>query len=344
MNTLGSFFSPQHAASGCDKSARFSRVPALLLGELRRTLARVRRVFLALGVTTLVMFLAPSAFAATCHCDVTCTSSNGQTINKSWNEQDISQFPPGPQAGKCKDYCQATLNAQTAIWAREGQLCKTGNCSGTAKLGTLSPYNITPVGFDNAAQNFCAPPPPGGVNPCCPEFTKNIKPSTVASFFTEGQHALGQPYTMTFNSNSAFSNQLETNLAAWAKWLQVDGCPGVVGFKVSYQLYNTGSPVKPTGPNPSGLVPFGAPHVVIYAGTSVLPPSFTWSVPASPNWWFVKATVTTIGANGQEVACKKDDGCFNNFYTGWIDDAITTMKTGPGSAAGTNGSRVRFID
>ncbi len=343
MNPLDSFLNPLHPASGCYASAPSPHMSRSLLGHLRWALARMRRALAPVCVAALVLLFAPAAFAATCHCEVTCTSSNGQTLNKSWNEQDMLQT--GPNAGKCKDHCQATLNAQTAVWAREGQLCKTGNCSGTAKLGTFNPYNITPVGFDNTAQNFCNPGDPGpNSNPCCPEFTKNIKPSTVASFFTEGQHALGQTYTMTFNSNGAFSNQLETNLAAWAKWLQVDGCPGVVGFKISYQLYNTGSPAKPVGSNPPGLTPVFGPQVVIYAGTSVLPPTFTWNVPSSPNWWFVKATVTTVGARGEEVACKKDDLCFNNFYTGWIDDALTSMKVAPGAAAGLQSSHVRFID
>ena len=217
----------------------------------------------------------------------------------------------------------------------------------TSHLGTLGPQSY-PYSFDNTSQNFCGGDPRPGKNPCCPEFTKNIKPANIGSFFTESSHGLGQPYTMTFDSSGPFSNAMEASLKAWADWLRADGCPSVTGFKFDYHLYNTNSSVKPTGSAVLGSYTSGPVQTVVYVNGIVSPATFVWNIPASPNWWFVKVTATPVGRNGQAVTCAKSNDCFDGFYTGWIDDAVNALRVAPGSAgaaAGTNApAKVRFIE
>lgn len=303
-----------------------------------------RRVIQMLGVCFALVLsgLAQTAFAATCSCAVTCTTSNGPSYTQSWNEADMSQLPPGPQAGKCKDRCQATLNQKTSEWALAGKWCKTGSCDGTSQLGTLNPVNLDAVSFDNSNRDFCPRTPGPETNPCCPEFTKVMTPGKIRSFFKEGTHTPGQPYTMTMDTNGTFSNQLETSLKAWADWLKADGCAGVTGFKLEYKLYNTNSTVKPTTSVVPNTYTASTSTTLLYLMAGVVPPGFVWNVTPSPNWWFVKVIATPIGANGQAVACAKTDNCFDRFYTGWIDDAMTAARVMPG--AGGAASSLRFIE
>lgn len=303
-----------------------------------QTLKRLGRIAAA---AVAAFFLAPMASAATCHCEVTCTRDNGSPVTQSWNEDDMSQFPPS-QANKCKDRFQATLNQKTSEWALAGKWCKTGACDGASKLGTLKPVNLDAVSFDNSKQQFCKDTDSPRTNPCCPEFTKAMTPGKIRSFFKESDHTLGQPYTMTFNTNGAFSNELEASLKAWADWLKVDGCAGVTGFKLEYKLYNTNSTVKPTTSVVPNTYTASTATSVLYLMGAPVPATFVWNVAPSPNWWFVKVIVTPIGATGQAVACTKTENCFDRFFTGWIDDAMTSARVMSG--AGGPPSSVRFIE
>lgn len=280
----------------------------------------------------------------TCMCDVTC---NGASRSTSIRFPDTVFAPTTPQRQACADTCRDWAQSHMTQWANElgKQACNSMQCAGSSKLSTGDPIGIGPLNLDTSGFQACKPIDGGGTgttNPCCPDFTKEIKPGNVASMFAESQHGLGQPYTMTFSSNGTFSNAFEGYLKEWAHWLSIDGCRGTVGFKITYQLFNTNSPNKPTGPNPpTGSSAAVQTQTVNYIGTNVSPPSFVWNVPASPNWWFVKATVTPIGQNGQPVACTKSAGCMDRIYTGWIDDAMTTAKVAGGAP---QQGRIRILD
>ena len=268
----------------------------------------------------------------TCVCNVTC---NGQTHSTS------SAGPNGPivttaMRRQCANTCSQWVTNSMPTWANEmgTAACNTLQCAGTSKLSTGDAIELGPYTLDTSDYPACKTP--GG---CCPEFTKAITPGNLASLFVEGAHPSGQPYTMTFNSNGAFSNALEGYLKEWAHWLSVDGCKGVAGFSIKYDLYNTGSTTKPTGPNPVGSLV--ASQSVAYIGTAVTPASFVWTMPASPNWWFVKATVTPIGSSGRPVECAKTSGCMDRLYTGWIDDALTAPRTVPGAQPAGS---LRYLD
>jgi hypothetical protein len=273
-----------------------------------------------------------------CYCDVTCRSSKGQTSSpgettlggKLWQHLAADR-------AECQNRCQAHINANIQTWGAQGKMCDSVTCTGTSWVGTNKERRTSQHSIDRGSTPDCRKVDPTG-NACCPEFTKTITPGNIASFFTESQHGIGQPYTMTFNSNGTFSNAFEASLKSWADWLRADGCPNVVGFKVDYQLYNTNSPVKPTGIGAIGSYTAGALQSVTYISGNVVPATFTWNIAPSPNWWFVKVNVTPIGKNGQPVTCAKASGCYDRFYTGWIDDAVN-MKTAAGAQ-----SSVRRLD
>lgn len=313
-------------------------------GQLRALAVSV----IATLLFSLCFITSPARAAPThnCWCEITCTSSqNGQS------------YPPSPSAvivgspytlpimawkhDQCSNRCLGRLQDYAVAIADQGKLCKTGTCKGQSWIGTGtggSRWTISNVDFDNSAKPYCDP-----VNPkasCCPEFTKGITPKNLVSLFVEGAHESGQPYTMTFNSTGAFSNSLEVSLQEWAHWLSVDGCKGVAGFSIQYDLYNTGSVTKPTGPNPVGSLV--ASQTVHYMGAVVSPAAFVWNVPVSPNWWLVKATVTPVSANGQAVNCPKTTGCMDRIYTGWIDDSMTAARSATGAAA--HSGKLRVLD
>ncbi len=264
-----------------------------------------------------------------CFCDVKCTSSKGQTLSP--GEVTLGgtlwQHLANDRA-ECQQRCQQHINSNIQAWAAQGKMCDSVTCTGTSRVGTNSERRTSQLSIDRGSASECRPGPSG--NACCPEFTKNITPGNIGSFFAESQHGIGQPYTMTFNSSGAFSNALEASLKSWADWLRADGCPNVAGFKLDYQLYNTNSPVKPTGTGAIGSYTAGPVQSVTYINGNVAPATFTWNIASSPNWWFVKVTVTPIGQNGQAATCAKSAGCFDRFYTGWIDDAVT-LRAAPGS-------------
>ena len=268
----------------------------------------------------------------TCVCDVTCNGQSRSTASAGPNGLVITT----PMRQACADKCNQWITSNLTAWANEmgAAACKTFQCAGSSRLSTGDPIGVGPYTLDTS--EFPACKTPGG---CCPEFTKGITPGNLASLFVEGAHPSGQPYTMTFNSNGAFSNALESYLKEWAHWLSVDGCKGVAGFSIKYDLYNTGSPTKPTSPNPVGSLV--ASQTVAYVGMAVTPSSFVWNLPASPNWWFVKATVTPIGSSGRPVECAKTSGCMDRLYTGWIDDALTAFRAVPGAQPAGS---LRYLD
>ena len=278
-----------------------------------------------------------------CWCQITCTSNqSGQSFQPNPSVVSVGSpysWPITPSKhNDCSNRCLGYLQDHALEVADAGKLCLTGVCRGKSWIGTGigGPRDTNSnINFDNSNKPYCTDPKGG----CCPEFTKGITPGNMASLFVEGAHQPGQPYTMSFNSNGTFSNALEGYLKEWAHWLNFDGCQGVVGFSIKYDLYNTGSPTKPTGPNPVGSLLVS--QTVTYVGLAVTPASFNWNVPASPNWWFVKATVTPIGSNGKPVECTKTSGCMDRIYTGWIDDALTVMRTVPGAQ---QSGRLRFLD
>lgn len=250
------------------------------------------------------------------------------------------QVPGGQDDNACHNECNSIAATNIPGWSKEAQLCDTGTCTMTTHLGTGGKQTYR-HSFDNSSQNFCHGPDPVK-NLCCPEFTKVMTPGKIRSFFKESDHTLGQPYTMTFNTTGTFSNELEASLKAWADWLKVDGCAGVTGFKLEYKLYNTNSTVKPTTSVVPNTYTASTSTSVLYLMGTPVPATFVWNVTPSPNWWFVKVIVTPIGANGQAVACAKTDNCFDRFFTGWIDDAMTAARVMSG--AGGTPSSLRFIE
>ena len=305
---------------------------------LAHFITRPAQICMAFVLGTLVMSGATSAFAEThnCWCEIKCSSSQtGQSFTQS--EQSVGTPFGWPitaaKHDQCSNRCLGLVQDQGKAVADAGKLCKTGNCSGKSWIGTGTGgprMTVSNVDFDNSSKPYCQGPGPDG-NPCCPEFTKAIKPASVKTMFAESDHELGKPYTITFNSNGSFSDAFEGYLKEWAHWLNVDGCRGVVGFSISYQLFNTNSTVKPTGPNPpAGSTAPLQTQVVTYINGNVSPPSYVWNIPASPNWWFVKATATPIGKDGKPVVCAKTTGCMDRIFTGWIDDALTMAKVAPG--------------
>ena len=307
-----------------------------------------RGIAMLFFVCSLLTSPGPAAAAAATHhcwCQVTCTSSqNGQSFQPNPSGVSVGApyaWPISPaKHDDCSNRCLGHLQDNAVAIADTGKLCKTGVCKGKSWIGTGTGgprWTVSNVDFDNSGKPYCTAG--GGEGACCPEFTKAITPGNLASLFVEGAHPSGQPYTMTFNSNGAFSNALESYLKEWAHWLSVDGCKGVAGFSIKYDLYNTGSPTKPTSPNPVGSLV--ASQTVAYIGMAVTPSSFVWNLPASPNWWFVKATVTPIGSSGRPVECAKTSGCMDRLYTGWIDDALTAFRSASGAQqAGT----LRYLD
>ncbi len=171
---------------------------------------------------------------------------------------------------------------------------------------------------------------------CCPGFTKAYPAGFVKNMFTEGVHTSGTGLTQNFSGTAANSMALANHLKNWANWLAVDGCSGVAGFRITYSLYNTNGTVKPTSatlPVGSTLLA-GSPKMVTYMNGVVSPAAFTWNVPASPNWWFIRVSVVTVNAQGMPTKCDKAMPCMNNLYSGFIDDA-TGMRLAPGAARPT---------
>ena len=267
---------------------------------------------------------------AHCFCNFQCSSGT-----KSTSFSGYTQAWPG-EKNRCQNACQNYLNSSIENWAREAKNCTTFRCSGTYHVGTQSPEALSGLTINTAGKPWCTDDPAG--NACCPEFTKNITPGHLYSMFVPSAHGHGQPYTMTYDSNSAFSNQLEGYFNHWTNWLKVDGCSGVAGFKIQYNLYNTGTAVKAQA---LAYVPSGAPQAtstVNYMSGTANPPSFVWNVPPNTNYWYVSMTVTTIGTHGQPVECAKDDGCFKKFFTGWIDDSFSAGKVSSGGNRAAAGS------
>ena len=265
----------------------------------------------------------------TCVCDVSCNGVSRSTSSPGPNGVIVTTPMRQACANKCSDWVQQNQ----AQWAREigKPACNSMQCAGSSKLSTGDAIGVGPFNLNTSGFPACVVTPPAN---CCPEFTKAITPGNLASMFTESQHGMGQPYSMTFGSNGAFSNAFEGYLKEWANWLNIDGCKGVTGFSITYQLFNTNSTVKPTGPNPpAGSTGPAQSQTVSYVNGVVSPPSYVWNIPASPNWWFVKATVTPIDQNGKPVICPKTAGCMDRIYTGWIDDAMTAAKLASGNAA-----------
>ena len=305
---------------------------------LTKLFSRGARICAALLFGLSLLSSTAQAQDRTCVCNVSC---NGVSFNTSSNGPN-GYYITTPMREQCRDKCNNWVNQNISTWAKElgKKACNSLQCAGSSKLSTGDSIGVGPFNLDTSSYPACKSDPSG--NACCPEFTKVITPGNLASMFTEGAHDLGQPYTMTFSSNGAFSNAFENYLKEWAHWLTLDGCRGVTGFKINYQLFNTNSATKPTGPNPpAGSTGPTLSQTVSYVGTNVSPANFVWNIPASPNWWFVKATVTPIGDDGQAVQCAKTTGCFDRLYTGWIDDAITIMKTKPGAKPTTT---IRILD
>ncbi|TDM05672.1 MAG: hypothetical protein C4K60_13135 [Ideonella sp. MAG2] len=274
-----------------------------------------------------------AAMAATCHCSVTCQSSTGASLTQDWNEQDRAQFPPGPQAGKCKNDCQHTMDKMTAQWALEGKLCKTGQCSGTSKLGTLSAWALTPAAFDNSQQAFCSGGDGSTGATCCPLFATSLSRDQLASMFTIGAHNPGSPYTYSFNSNINTTN-LAAYLGQWAQWLRFDGCPAVAGFRITVNVYETNvDAAAPASPDPT--LPDGALLATqsVSMTPSVNPATFTMNMASSPNWRRTRVSMVPVDANGRPVQCSKVGPCDNTWTYAWRPTAVAARIANPAASA-----------
>lgn len=318
------------------KDARADSTPPDAARARLQPFKRLGRIAVA---AVAALLLAPIAFAATCSCEVTCTRGNGAPVTQSWNEDDMSQFPPS-QALKCKDRCQATLNQKTSEWALAGKWCKTGSCDGTSKLGTLNRVNLDAVSYDNSRQEFCWDKPETAL--CCPSY---LSANNLISMFDNAGHNTPAPYFMAMSATApaflAFANAVNAQLA-----LARAGACGrnAAAIRVTYTMYNTNSTSAPTAgsvpttlPGPPWSV-IGTPFSATFTGLGSVPtlsiPNPGFNVVVNPNYFVVIASATVLNAMGQPVQCADvSSDCFKKQRFGDIHNPVSIQfKVTPGTA------------
>lgn len=281
--------------------------------------------------------LAPMAFAATCSCEVTCTRGNGAPVTQSWNEQDMSQWPPS-KAFNCKDLCQAKLNQKTSEWALAGQWCKTGSCDGRSKLGTLNPIGLDAVSYDNSRQKFCEDKGPAL---CCPSY---LSANNLISMFDNAGHNTPAPYFMAMTASApaflAFTNAVNAQLAL----TQAGACGrNAASIRVTYTMYNTNSTSAPTAGSVPTTLPglwtvIGTPFSATFTGPGNAPTFSTtnpgFNVVVNPHYFVVIASATVLSATGQPVQCADvSSDCFKKQRFGDIHNPVSIQfKVTPGTA------------
>lgn len=288
------------------------------------------------------LFLAgmPATADVHCHCDaLTCTGGSVPDIPQVGGY--FPQQSPAKQA-QCHDYCQAQLSQRIADWMANPANCgKTISCQGISQVGTA--HNKPP--FSVAHDAPACPPPPAPAD-CCPKFLQTPASRNLRFAFQDGGHGLGNTYTMTFAGTSAPAIAFAQHMTNWAHWLaSEEGCPGVAGFRLTMQLYNTNSPTAPSGGAlPAGSTPIGGPQVVNLASGAYSPNTFAWTVPESPNYLFVDVNVVPVGRDGKQVPCSKAGDCAGKYhpYAGWIINSVAARIAGrqSGNAAPT----VKWLD
>lgn len=232
-----------------------------------------------------------------CHCDVKCTSTNGQSYNpgvatlgsKLWQhlENDRQQ---------CQSRCQSHIDSSIASWASANAMCNSVTCSATSWVGTntgKSKTSTRTIDRSAACQGGGGTLAPA----CCPPMTA----ADIDAIFTRTGDGLSAPYGLVYTANVTFDAKMRA--AAQLANLAV-ACPSLV---VTYTLRNiTNNTVQGTA-------------TVVYTATTTTGPTlsvgFGSNLPINVDY---QLTATVGCSNGREYYsknCKPKGFAFKWTYT-----------------------------
>lgn len=323
-------------------SRLFGVLAALLLAVLAQTVSAQAVPAQAESARTNAKLLPQKA---SCFCELSCTSSNGPTMNKSYQGTPRWQVPGGADDNACHNECNALTSQSLQGWLNEANMCKTGNCQMKSHLGTGGEQTY-PYSFDNSSKLVCQPKPDGG--PCCPSY---LTLNNLGAMFDDAGHNQPTPYFMAMTPTApsflAFTAAVNAHLAL----ARAGTCGRNAAFiKITYTLYNTNSAIAPTSASVPATLPGGWTAGPSFSATfnGINPPTFSgtagFNIVVNPNYYVVIASADVLNSASQRIECSDvDSRCFQKQRFGGIHNPVQlVMKAGPGAAAGASAKRVVF--
>lgn len=206
---------------------------------------RSKSLAAAIGAATIAILVlsGQSAVAATCWCEVGCTSTDGKNFTKA---PSISGNYNATQGPSCNTQCNGAVGAQIANWATENNVCGTLTCNGSWGQGAgrrgsfIGTGNLTFAAtrrsvFDHKTERKCDSGPHAS---CCPPGDGDA----IASLFQYPPVRPNSPYTLNAMTNLAYDNLLQQYL----NYVSAATGGAAVKMVVTYQLSQVPSPVLET--------------------------------------------------------------------------------------------------
>ena len=234
-----------------------------------------------------------------CFCNVTCTSSKGQTLSP--GEVTLGgtlwQHLANDRA-ECQQRCQQHINSNIQAWAAQGKLCDSVTCTGTSRVGTNSERRTSQHSINLAGTPACTTPSSGG-GTCCPPMNNSL----VKDLFSISSHPNGNGGQALFSTSGPAYASLVQGYQAYLTLLKFM-CPKVERLNVQFSLH-TASGIGGT----LSATPIST-FTVSFPSASVTPalPQFS-HVLATNQVYGIQAVTVGVDARGNPVDCGFDKQC-----------------------------------
>lgn len=234
-----------------------------------------------------------------CFCDVTCTSSKGQTFSPGQATLGGTLWQHlANNRQECQNRCQAHINANIQAWAAQGKMCDSVTCRGTSWVGTNSERRASQHSINRSGTPDCPPTPSGG-STCCPPMGHSL----VKDLFGITGHPTGNGGQALYKTSGPEHTSFVQGYQAYLALLKFT-CPKVDRLNVQFTLH-TASGIGGT----LSATPLSTFTVSFPSGT-VTPsmPQFAHILQTNQVYG-IQATTVGVDARGNPVDCGFEKQC-----------------------------------